>query len=461
MQEVFFRINVDAHKKRDGKSVFENTSFSNMNKKGNSVMKKIKISVIVPIFNMEEYILQALDSIENQILEEKEIICIDDGSMDSSYEVLTNYAKEHQNVIVFQQNNAGAGAARNLGIRKAKGEFVCFMDIDDFYYSEDALEYLYHLAKQQDVNICGGSSCNYQYGKITTIGIRKERQFDKEYFVYCEDYPGFTGYWAFIYKREFLINNNIFFPLYLRGQDEPFFIKAIAYAGGVYCSDKIIYVYRCGHKKVVYDLEKALGIAKSSFDVLAIAVQFKMKEVYFSIFNEFQGEIGALVCRLAFEGNQEMLQIIEDINMLCDTSKNVFFLKHGKCLPEGNELIQYVQNNKIVEKEFREKLSSIEKIYIFGAGNIGKKVLIYLQKHNIHIDSIIVSNIEQNISQLENVPIKGVDEIKLETDNYIIILAVWWHSRDAVVNALKEKGFYNIYPIDLRRFFLWQDVIEH
>ena len=76
---------------------------------------------------------------------------------------------------IIKQNHKGAGAARNCGIQRAQGEYVCFLDADDFYASDDALEYLYRLAKRENAIICGGSSADYVDGIIRTEGLRKEQ----------------------------------------------------------------------------------------------------------------------------------------------------------------------------------------------------------------------------------------------------------------------------------------------
>lgn len=92
----------------------------------------IKVSVIIPVYNVEKYLEECLDSIINQTLKEIEIICIDDGSTDSSLNVLENYKKKDKRIIVLQQQNLGAGAARNKGLDLARGKYLSFLDADDF-----------------------------------------------------------------------------------------------------------------------------------------------------------------------------------------------------------------------------------------------------------------------------------------------------------------------------------------
>ena len=98
-----------------------------------------KISIIIPVYNAEKYLYDCLDSLINQTLKNTEIICIDDGSTDNSYEILCEYATKDNRFIILQQENKSAGAARNKGMEIAKGEFLAFLDADDFF-EHDMLE---------------------------------------------------------------------------------------------------------------------------------------------------------------------------------------------------------------------------------------------------------------------------------------------------------------------------------
>lgn len=96
-------------------------------------MNNPKVSVIIPVYNAEKYLKECLESIINQSLKEIEIICIDDGSTDRSLEILREYEQKDNRVIVLQQKNSGAGIARNKGLKIAKGEYLSFLDSDDFF----------------------------------------------------------------------------------------------------------------------------------------------------------------------------------------------------------------------------------------------------------------------------------------------------------------------------------------
>ena len=96
-------------------------------------MSEVKVSVIMPVYNVEKYLRQSLDSVLAQTLSEIEIICVDDGSTDGSYDILEEYAAKDQRITVLKQQNQYAGVARNHGLEKAGGKYVVFWDSDDFF----------------------------------------------------------------------------------------------------------------------------------------------------------------------------------------------------------------------------------------------------------------------------------------------------------------------------------------
>ena len=112
-----------------------------------------KVSVILPVYNVSDYLRQCMDSIVGQTLKDIEIICVDDGSTDDSLAILKEYEAKDQRVKVIQQANAGAGAARNKGLEIATGEYLSFLDSDDFF-EPDMLEKAIPKRKKKNWQIC-------------------------------------------------------------------------------------------------------------------------------------------------------------------------------------------------------------------------------------------------------------------------------------------------------------------
>ncbi len=117
---------------------------------------KPKVSIVVPVYNAEKYLNECLDSIINQTLKDIEIICVNDGSKDSSLDILNSYAEKDERFIIISQENQGAGEARNHGMSVATGEYIIFLDSDDFF-ELNMLEELYESAIKycSDLVICG------------------------------------------------------------------------------------------------------------------------------------------------------------------------------------------------------------------------------------------------------------------------------------------------------------------
>ena len=112
----------------------------------------MKASIIIPAYNSEEFISETLDSAVAQTIDDFEIICINDGSKDSTIDILREYEQENDNVIVIDKENEGVAAARNDGIKIAKGEFLYFLDADDLLEST-ALEHMYEKAKKYKADL--------------------------------------------------------------------------------------------------------------------------------------------------------------------------------------------------------------------------------------------------------------------------------------------------------------------
>lgn len=232
-----------------------------------------KVSVIIPVYNVEKWLRECLDSVCGQSLREIEIVCVNDGSPDNSLEILREYAARDERIVIIDKKNEGVGAARNDGIRAARGEFVAFMDPDDKYSEQDSLSILYEAAKRQGVKAAGG-----YLGSMDENGkpIPKGRSYFGVDFscaglVRYADFQCDFQYTAYIFQRDFLIRNNLFFPRYLRFQDPPFFTRTMTAAGVFYAVDRMTYVYRVGSEKPKFTYRKAYDLLCGITDNLRLS----------------------------------------------------------------------------------------------------------------------------------------------------------------------------------------------
>ena len=138
----------------------------------------VKVSVIVPVYNVEKYLKDCLDSVVNQTLEDIEIICVNDGSTDNSLAILEDYAEKDSRIKIITQENKGLGGARNTGLYHANGEYISFIDSDD-WIEPNTFEELYNMSKDFDLdmlmfqmkvfNIETGEFVEDQYNNIDVI----------------------------------------------------------------------------------------------------------------------------------------------------------------------------------------------------------------------------------------------------------------------------------------------------
>ncbi|MBK2111619.1 glycosyltransferase family 2 protein [Francisella tularensis subsp. novicida FSC159] len=176
--------------------------------------KKYQVSVIIPAFNVENYIAEAVYSVLNQNYDSFEVIIIDDGSDDETYNIICEISKVHSNVKILKQKNKGQGAARNAGIQLSEAQYIVFVDADDIL-AEGALKLLTSKIADQDV-VCAG----LDFFKECKSRSAVTRSFNKEFSILNPDLfedalslKKFTSSpCAKIYNREFLITNGIYFP---------------------------------------------------------------------------------------------------------------------------------------------------------------------------------------------------------------------------------------------------------
>lgn len=176
----------------------------------------IKISAVVPIFNVEDYIGACLDSILNQTFKEFEVICVNDGSTDSSLDILKEYATKDNKIKIINKDNAGYGHTMNLGMDMASGEYFAIVESDDFILPK-MFETLYAAAKKNDLDFVKSDFYRF-YGEDNTNIIKEYQKIDysgefyNKIFSTREDHKMYTllmNTWTGLYNLDFLRRNNI------------------------------------------------------------------------------------------------------------------------------------------------------------------------------------------------------------------------------------------------------------
>lgn len=234
-----------------------------------------KVAVIIPIYNMGKYLPDCLDSLSKQTLKELEIICVNDGSTDNTAEILSRHAARDSRITIISHPNCGVGPSRNAGIRAATAEYIAFLDPDDTFPLAESLELMYNKAKLHGVNICGGSLATFtdSSSALNQRFIKSQQGFlfHKEEEILYTDYQYDYGFYRFIYKRDMLLTNEIFFPPYPRFQDPPFMVRAFTTAKRFYALPRVTYAYRVEHKPLNWNEAKVAGLFNGLRDVWDIA----------------------------------------------------------------------------------------------------------------------------------------------------------------------------------------------
>lgn len=251
-----------------------------------------KVSVVVPIYNVEQYLGELIESLIHQTLKDLEIILVDDGSPDNSGAICDEYAAKDARIKVIHKANGGVGAARNDGLKIANGEWIIFCDSDD-WLELDALENLVNAAESTGSDIAFGDA-NLAYGSNV-----KKNQLYRESFVaadreaidqliaavfsrnYCANPPeagpgngGYGGPWNKLVRRQLITDNDISFDVRVRGHFDDILYIVHVYA----CANKIVYI-----DKPVYNYRQlSNSIAHST------AFKSGLLDINDAIFNSWQ-----------------------------------------------------------------------------------------------------------------------------------------------------------------------------
>ena len=208
----------------------------------------IKISIIIPIHNAEKYLDKCLESVINQTFEDIEIICINDGSSDNSIQILKEYVEKDKRIKIINQNNKGVSAARNEGLKVAQGDYICFVDADDWLDKKMLLESKILINKNQpDIIICDIFNV-YNNSIVPTNRLHhfilknkiKEFKFSENKEICYQS----CAVWAKLFKKDFLIQNNLnFVEGITHGEDTIFWLSCLSCNPKLSLIDKYLYYY--------------------------------------------------------------------------------------------------------------------------------------------------------------------------------------------------------------------------
>lgn len=338
-------------------------------------MKKstFKVSVCISIYNSEKHLDRCLESISNQTLgDELEIVLVDDGSTDSSFQIMLNFKEKYPNrVKIIQQENKGLAQGRQTGINNASGEYLAFIDTDD-YFVNNALEkmYLAALMKRSDIVECITSK-DGQLVKSKYSGLQNSKSILRDYFVYGEIPPMM---WMRIYRRElfeipvlpkFHTNNeDVFaFPCLLYKANSIFYIQEQLHYYSTENEDSVMNKLK-DKSRGIENLKNKLKTLKVSSHIQDYISIRKLNEDYSSEFTQFQTRVILDFCL----GNYKNISTEEIINLaLKNTNLNIKVInKTLRSINHYNKIIQKLSNILGLKNTVNvyRKLKSIHMLFV-------------------------------------------------------------------------------------------------
>lgn len=338
----------------------------------------MRFSIIVPVYNVQKYLPDCLDSILGQSYKDYEVIIVDDGTLDCCGELADSYAAKHpQTIKVIHQNNMGLGGARNTGIAAASGEYLLFVDSDDFVFS-GMLETLdAYLSKYQDDILCFGMCYITEKGeqiaskRLKTSGYQS---ISREEFI-----EGKPTVWDKVYKASLFKVHNMAFPLKMEHEDLAVIPAMALYAENIGKLDQIMYGYRLRKNSIMHKIN-----TRQFFDLcraLECIYQYYEKE---KKYEEFYAELEWLTVRqiIFFEMPRllekscdfKYLKLAEDFLLMRfkNYRNNPYLKRNASSLSRNNKLLMAgryrtvycrLQIKKAIKNVFRQDgIAALKKI---------------------------------------------------------------------------------------------------
>lgn len=342
-----------------------------------------KVSVIIPVYNVEKYLRRCLDSVLGQTIQDIEIICIDDASTDHSYRILGEYAEKDDRVILLKNDrNFGQSYSRNLGIVKAKGEYIQFVDSDDYIYN-DALEILYKTSRLNDLDLL--RFCYRMEGLINRSATKYADSIENKI------YDGITLMYKLVRQGSFVFSACVnFIKLeWLRSSNIKFF-PGIIHEDVLFNYETLVSAKRCmciNEEKYVYNRRENSTVTKPKSS--------KHLYGYLTCINEI---LKKWICkekdiRFMYSGYAYINQCKENVeSILYKIDKEISFLNWDEDIIELYDMLfnKHMNYNSLLKK--LNYIKSFSKVYIFFEGTVTEEILGILNIKDIAIAGMIIDD---------------------------------------------------------------------
>lgn len=430
----------------------------------------VKTSVIIPVYNTQEYIGECLDSLFSQTQKEIEIIAVDDGSTDNSLEIIKSYQKEHNNLKIVCQKNMKLGAARNAGMKIARGKCIYFLDSDDLI-EKNALEILYQKLEMYNldfVSFDAGTFGNaiddaerFKYYDRSGLRINTEKVYSGFDFwnqFYLEHDPMVTA-WSFYFKKEFLDKYSFRFQENLFFEDSEFAVKAYLN------SERMMYVPHKLYKRRI----RQGSIMLSKFDIPHLRGLLSNVKLVCKYINEdlhtteekklflkfWRAQFGKILRQWNEVENQKDKNTLDLAGgIIKELSKSVFLAEYldRQLYQDLQMFLQWLLEEAYYPDGRNEVLIILEKWYeenvglcIYGIGKIAEKVIVMLRAKKIKRKKIVFAVTEntEGIEEYQGYPLIEIKDLPQCTCIEDIIIASTKYEDEMLegVHALFNSGY--------------------
>ena len=408
--------------------------------------KKIDVSVIVTVYNIEEYIGNCLDSLLDQEGVDLEIICVDDVSTDGSYDILCDYSRKDSRIkVIRNKQNMGLSSARNVGFREARGEFLYNIDGDDLL-KPGALKCLYSCAKENALDLLGFSAISFfDDDKMKDFGseneyVRKGSYLDvksgAELFAELIDNNdrASSNMVLYFYNHKFFEENNLYGIEGLRYVDDSMFAMYMA-AKRAMCIPDQLYMRRYRKGSVVTSPMQKCYL--ESMIVLFLAeLQIWQKS---NISDELNKKIEKY-----FNSRQESIRSFYN-KFRNDNSETTFLNQHVMAKYFYKYFIEEVPlHNDCLSIEEINNLKSMDSIILYGAGYMANEVAKVLEYNGIDNYEVAVTDTYINPERFRGRKVCGIEDIICDKEKTVVVVAISKKNFDSVMKLLKSMNYENV-----------------
>ena len=421
-----------------------------------------KVSILIPIYNVEKYLHQCLGSVINQTLEDIEIICINDGSTDNSPAIINEFASKDTRIKVINKPNTGYGHSMNQGLKMAQGKYVGIVESDDFV-DLNMFESLFKAAETSKADIIKSNYFEQVKNNSKFIEVFKNEEYGKIFSpkIHQNIFQSPTSIWSAIYRREFLLNNDIYFNETPGAsyQDVAFVFKSLA------CAESILPIKNAF---LHYRKDNPDSSVKSKEKVFCIFDEFEeidkflnkrseLKEVYKYVipplkYKHYLFNYKRMADKFKFIFSERFFKDFEQINASKYLNKDYWRQdkwQEIQLLLNNNKEYFYrqyenIQRNCAYMNAFLSKIKSFDNIYIYGAGKFASNTIFKLYQHSINIKGIVVSSMKNNPDRLMDIQVNALSNVNINKECDVILIALKEESQYDIFYQLQDADYQNI-----------------